>query len=121
MEGTLLYWNHEELFWYKRIAIIVQLRWKENTNTNLLSHVILDNKNYNEFFVQKAIGWILREYSKTNPDWIYNFINIHSLKITTREVSKISEILTSSSSSTVSYINTKSKVIFLTKYQAFTI
>lgn len=89
LEKTVLYWNNKELFWYKRIAIIMQLRWKGNTNTNLLSHVILDNKNYDEFFVQKAIGWILREYSKTNPDWVYNFININSLsKLATKEASK---------------------------------
>lgn len=37
-------------------------------------------KNSNEFFIQKAIGWALREYAKTNPQAIKNFVVNANLK-----------------------------------------
>ena len=31
-----------------------------------------------EFFINKAIGWVLRQYSATDPVWVANFITRHS-------------------------------------------
>ena len=42
-----------------------------------------------EFFKNKAIGWALREYAKTNPEWVIIFININNLSnLSKREASK---------------------------------
>jgi 3-methyladenine DNA glycosylase AlkD len=41
---------------------------------DLLRAIIEENLNDKEFFIQKAIGWVLREYSKTDPQWVVNYI-----------------------------------------------
>ena len=75
--------------WKRRIAITVQLKYKEKTNTDLLAQSILVNKTDDEFFIQKGIGWALREYSKTNPAWVATFMKNNELsKLAQREGSK---------------------------------
>lgn len=84
-------------FWLRRIAIGHQRKFKEKTDTNLLAKIIKTNlkipctdKDEN-FFIDKAIGWALREYSKTNPSWVKSFLteNKNDLsKLSTREASK---------------------------------
>ena len=44
-------------------------------NTELLEKILENNLNSSEFFINKAIGWALRDYSKTNPAWVKKFIN----------------------------------------------
>lgn len=87
----MLAWSLSDDIWLRRIAIDHQLLRKERTNTDLLSQIILNNLNQAEFFINKAIGWSLREYSKTNPDWVRNFINSIPTglsKLSIREASK---------------------------------
>jgi hypothetical protein len=43
---------------------------KEKTNQDLLKKAIIYDRTTEEFFIQKAIGWSLRQYSKTNPQWV---------------------------------------------------
>ncbi len=77
--------------WLKRISIDCQLAFKENTNTEILSRAILGNLGTKEFFINKAIGWSLREYSKTNQKWVRDFIDKHKDKmdkLSVREASK---------------------------------
>lgn len=86
----LFYWfyGHED-FWYRRIAINLQLQQKTQTDVRLLEKAILADRTTDEFFIQKAIGWSLREYSKTDPDWVRQFIAAHELsKLAVREASK---------------------------------
>jgi len=77
-------------FWQRRVGINLQLHAKEKTNTKILEKAILFDLETDEFFIQKAIGWSLREYSKTNPDWVAKFINKHTnlSKLAIREGSK---------------------------------
>nr|WP_040310169.1 DNA alkylation repair protein [Bacteroides coprosuis] len=84
-------WSLDDNKWLRRAAIAYQLSLKEETDLELLSEVILNNTNHPDFFVQKAIGWILREYSKTDSDWVRSFINQHGdamSKLSIREGSK---------------------------------
>lgn len=67
-------------FWLNRTAIICQLKFKDKTNVALLEMSILPHLESNEFFIQKSIGWALRQYSKTNPIYVIDFVNKHSLK-----------------------------------------
>ncbi|MEY4042296.1 MAG: DNA alkylation repair protein [Bacteroidia bacterium] len=64
-------------FWLNRTAMIVQLRCKEKTDTDFLESAILPHMHSKEFFVRKAIGWSLRQYAKTNPQWVIDFVNKH--------------------------------------------
>ncbi|MBS4042529.1 MAG: DNA alkylation repair protein [Chitinophagaceae bacterium] len=72
-------WNNSENFWLQRSSIMFQKAYKTETDTNLLGKYILNVRNNKEFFVQKAIGWALREYGKTNPSWVKNFVQQNQL------------------------------------------
>jgi 3-methyladenine DNA glycosylase AlkD len=56
-----------------------QKSYKKNTDATLLSKYILNCNHSKEFFIQKAIGWALREYSKTNPAWVLDFVENNNL------------------------------------------
>ncbi|MDR3163450.1 MAG: DNA alkylation repair protein [Helicobacteraceae bacterium] len=71
---TILLWSENTNIWLRRIAIDCQIGRKEKTDTNLLERVIINNLGQKEFFINKAIGWSLREYSKTDPKWVGNFL-----------------------------------------------
>ena len=73
----ILVWSCDEDFWLRRLAIDHQLLRKEETDTELLEKILVNNLDQTEFFINKAIGWALRDYSKTNPDWVRNFIQRH--------------------------------------------
>ena len=73
-------WNQSNNMWLNRTSIIYQLRRKESTDVKILSHHILPHSTSNEFFVQKAIGWALREYAKINAKWVLDFVATHQLK-----------------------------------------
>ncbi len=74
---TLLEWSIGDNIWLRRIAIDHQRERKDRTDTELLAKIIENNLGQKEFFINKAIGWSLREYSKTNPDWVRTFIEQH--------------------------------------------
>lgn len=77
---TCTAWAKEKNIWLVRTAILFQLKYKQSTDSDLLSQIILLNNNSSEFFINKAIGWALREYSKTNPAWVKKFISSHALQ-----------------------------------------
>ncbi|WP_448539215.1 DNA alkylation repair protein [Schleiferia thermophila] len=67
-------WIESRNIWLIRTAIIFQLKYKKDTDVKLLKNTILSAVNYKDFFVQKAIGWALREYSKTDPVFTCHFV-----------------------------------------------
>jgi len=66
--------------WLNRSAIIFQLDYKVKTNFDLLKAECEKNKNSKEFFIQKAIGWALRDYSRFNPNGVQDYVNSTQLK-----------------------------------------
>lgn len=75
MEKTLRSWNKSKHMWLRRASILAQLKFKEETNTKLLSEFIKRTMHEKEFFIRKSLGWALREYSKTNKKWVGDFIS----------------------------------------------
>ncbi|MGB0429799.1 MAG: DNA alkylation repair protein [Bacteroidia bacterium] len=73
-------WSFSNDFWLVRVSIIYQLKYKDQVNTDLLTDVIKRHSNSKEFFIQKAIGWMLRQYSKYNKNWVLDFVENHDLK-----------------------------------------
>ncbi|NOI79588.1 DNA alkylation repair protein [Vibrio tubiashii] len=67
-------WRHSDNIWLRRTAILYQLKFKQQTDEKRLFETIKENQTDNEFFIQKAIGWALREYSKTNATAVVEFI-----------------------------------------------
>lgn len=77
VNAVLLDWSRSDNIWLRRVAIDHQLLRKEKTDTALLEQIIRNNLAQKEFFINKAIGWALRDYSKTNPAWVRAFITRH--------------------------------------------
>ena len=75
VKDTMLEWSEAENFWLRRIAIDFQLQYHDKTDTALLEKILVNNLDQKEFFINKAIGWSLREFSKTNPDWVRAFLD----------------------------------------------
>lgn len=70
-------WIHDEHLWIRRTALLHQLRWKHATNQTRLFDYCFITMHEKDFFIRKAIGWVLREYSKTNPQAVRLFIEQH--------------------------------------------
>ena len=88
-EKVMLQWSLSDNMWTNRSAILHQLKFKQQTDTELLFQIIKQHSDSKEFFIQKAIGWALREYAKTDPDCVKSFVERHSLKpLSTREALK---------------------------------
>ncbi len=85
-------WNSSENIWLQRTSILFQLKYKQDTDLKLLSKYIKRLSSSKEFFVQKAIGWILREYSKTDPALVQQFVETQKLMpLSKREAMKVIE------------------------------
>jgi len=59
--------------------LIHQLKYKQQTDLHLLQYYIRTFKSNKEFFIQKAIGWSLREVSKWNPEWVKKVVSEENL------------------------------------------
>jgi 3-methyladenine DNA glycosylase AlkD len=82
-------WIHSPNFWLNRSAIILQLSYKQHTDLALLERAIVPHLSSKEFFIQKAIGWALRQYSYVNAPWVVEFVHTHPLApLSTREALK---------------------------------
>lgn len=89
VKDCVMAWAESDNMWLARTAILFQLKYKEHTDTGVLAAVIEKNSSSKEFFINKAIGWILREYSKTDKEWVREFLNTHTLApLSVREASK---------------------------------
>lgn len=76
--------------WLQRTCLIFQLKYKEEIDTDLLTDYILQLKDSTEFFINKTIGWILGEYTRTNPEWVMDFVNKYELShLSKREALKL--------------------------------
>ncbi|UOR13002.1 DNA alkylation repair protein [Halobacillus amylolyticus] len=73
-------WSNSEHMWVRRASLLNQLKFKEKTNEQLLFQTINKLKHEKEFFIEKSIGWILREYSKTAPQTVISFIESTELR-----------------------------------------
>jgi 3-methyladenine DNA glycosylase AlkD len=90
MKAVTSRWNQHENMWLQRSSIIFQLTYKEETHWDLMQEYILRHVGSKEFFIQKAQGWALRQYSKVAPDAVSRFLeeNPGLSPLTRREASK---------------------------------
>jgi len=71
-------WSKSRNLWKRRASIICQLGFKQNTDLELLYSCIEPSLPSREFFLQKAIGWALRQYAWTNPSEIRRYVRTHT-------------------------------------------
>jgi 3-methyladenine DNA glycosylase AlkD len=89
MVPTIREWAVDPDRWLRRSAVICQIGLKDATDLDLLVDAIVANIADPDFFLRKAIGWALREYAKTDPDWVRTFVDTHELSpLSRREATK---------------------------------
>ena len=93
INAVILDWSRDDNIWLRRIAIDHQLLRKEKTDTALLAQILDNNLGQNEFFINKAIGWALRDYSKTNPEWVREYIKSRHEKMAALSIKEASKYL----------------------------
>jgi 3-methyladenine DNA glycosylase AlkD len=84
-------WIRDDDFWVQRAAMLLQLKYKADTDEPLLFELVLHVASSKEFFLRKGAGWVLREYSKTAPKAARKFLDAHYDELsglTLREASK---------------------------------
>lgn len=75
--------------WKQRTALIFQLGYRHHTDWDLLGELCLQFSGSKEFFIQKAMGWALRQYARTNPQAVKSFVSANQLPaLTVREATK---------------------------------
>ena len=90
-DQIMLEWSKDSNIWLKRVAILYQLSLKEKEDKQVLERILVNNLGDSEFFINKAIGWALRDYSKFNPEWVREFIEKNKngmANLSIREASK---------------------------------
>ena len=93
VKKLMLKWSNDENIWIKRSAIEHQLNLKDKTDSELLEKIIVNCFGTDEFFINKAIGWALREYSKTNPKWVRDFIDKYNDKMNNLSIKEASKYI----------------------------
>lgn len=81
----LVKWCSGNNMWLRRTAILFQLKYKKDADLELLTYAIEQNLGSKEFFINKAIGWVLRDYSRVDAQWVLDFVDAHP------ELSKLSK------------------------------
>jgi 3-methyladenine DNA glycosylase AlkD len=81
MAAVLRRWSTDGDFWIRRASITAQLGAKTATDRALLEDVIEANLDDREFFIRKAVGWALRDYSATDPGWVRAFVERHRARL----------------------------------------
>lgn len=67
--------------WKRRAAILCQVRFKTDTDLELLCDCIEPNLLHTDFFIRKAIGWALRQYAWTDPRAVKRYVAAHRSRL----------------------------------------
>ena len=86
-------WSKDSNIWIKRTAIEYQIGLKEKTDTYILEEIITNCFESDEFFINKAIGWALRDYSKTNAKWVKEFIEKYKNQMNNLSIKEASKYI----------------------------
>lgn len=73
-EKYLARWRVSDNFWLRRACILFQLNYKKETDFDMLCEIICENLDSKEFFINKAIGWSLRQYARVDPNAVKKFV-----------------------------------------------
>ncbi|MEU6532478.1 DNA alkylation repair protein [Streptomyces sp. NPDC046928] len=74
LAGDMDAWIEDGDLWVARTALLHQLRYRERTDAGRLFAYCLRQSGHPDFFIRKAIGWCLREYAKTDPEAVRDFL-----------------------------------------------
>lgn len=86
VRSTAERWIASDNYWLQRSAILLQLKYREQTDAELLFWLITQRATSTEFFVRKASGWALRQYAYVAPDRVRAFVHDHTSLLSTLTV-----------------------------------
>ncbi len=89
----MILWSVSDNIWVRRVAIDFQQEYKMQTNTEVFEQIIKNNLGSKEFFINKAIGWSLRDYSKVNPEWVVKFLNDNKSQLAPLSIKEAQKLL----------------------------
>lgn len=81
VKTLMISWSQDENIWLKRTAIQHQMSLKDKTDAEVLEETIKNSLGSSGFFVNKAIGCALRDYAKSNPEWVTEFLSRYENKL----------------------------------------
>ena len=81
MSRVLLAWASDDNLWIRRSAILCQMLAKDAMDIPLLEACIAPSLDSKEFFLRKAIGWVLRHYARTNPDYVRGYVAANAQRL----------------------------------------
>lgn len=93
LKSVMLEWANSESIWLRRVAIDFQQEYKTDTDTELLEKIIVANLDSKEFFINKAIGWSLRDYSKIKPEWVQDFVERYQARMAPLSIKEATRML----------------------------
>jgi len=78
-------WMQSGNLWLLRSCLLHQLRDTKTADRALLFNLCERLADHPDFFIRKAIGWSLRQYSKVFPEAVIDFVNSHKLSNLSRK------------------------------------
>ena len=78
MKPLMRRWARDADMWKRRSAILCQLKFKRDTDLQLLYDCIEPNLPQKDFFIRKAIGWALRQYAWTDPKEVRRYVKANT-------------------------------------------
>ena len=88
-DRTLAHWRKSKNLWLRRACILFQLNYKNETDFALMQDIIRENLGSREFFINKAIGWALRQYTRIDAKGVRKFVRQTPLEpLSAREATK---------------------------------
>jgi 3-methyladenine DNA glycosylase AlkD len=81
MKKKMLAWSKSDNLWKRRTSILCQLKFKRDTDLDLLYACIEPSLDSNQFFLRKAIGWALRQYAWTDPSAVRTYVRSHKERL----------------------------------------
>lgn len=84
-ENSITKFSNSNTMWLNRSAILFQLGYKKETDFELLKAICIQHQSSTAFFIQKAIGWALREYAKTDSEAVKYYVLVNNLKPLSRK------------------------------------
>jgi 3-methyladenine DNA glycosylase AlkD len=79
--STMDKWITEDNLWLTRTALLHQLTYKEATDADRLFRYCTLQSGHRDFFIRKAIGWVLREYARTDPEAVRAYVHTHQSRL----------------------------------------
>ena len=73
-QAWLIRWRTHDGMWFRRASLLGHLKHRAATDKPLLAETIDMLAHEGEFFIRKAIGWVLRDLSYAEPDWVESFV-----------------------------------------------